>query len=104
MKNIFKNAQAIANRTVRAINNYFDEKINGAVEKMFFKVHGHGMSIPKPGFLFDDQNNHRQYPDLVYAGVDNARLPLFFEAVDSGLEAAKLLYGKELWFDGPNHL
>lgn len=49
------------------------------------------MPIPKVNYLFDDQNRYRSEPGLVYAGVDNSRLPLLFEAMDSGIQAVKLL-------------
>jgi hypothetical protein len=50
---------------------------------------GHAMPIPQPGYLFKDANTNRSNPNLVYAGVDNGRLPLLFEAMDSGIMAAK---------------
>ncbi|NJO02347.1 MAG: FAD-dependent oxidoreductase [Bacteroidia bacterium] len=62
-----------------------------AVEKVFVKVMGHAMPIPAPGYLFRDRNAERTEPNLVYAGVDNSRLPLLLEAIDSGLMAVKAL-------------
>ena len=53
------------------------------VEACHINVMGHAMAIPKPGFLFNDANE--KGTDLIYAGVDNGRLPLLFEALDSGL-------------------
>ena len=55
---------------------------------------GHAMPIPQPNYLFDDKNDKRKHQGLVYAGVDNSRLPLLLEAIDSGLEAVKLLNSK----------
>ena len=52
----------------------------------YINVMGHAMAIPGPGFLFNDANH--QNTELAYAGVDNGRLPLLFEALDSGLMAA----------------
>jgi len=50
---------------------------------------GHAMPVPKKGYLFDDKNKYRSDKNLVYAGVDNSRLPLFFEALDAGIQAKK---------------
>jgi protoporphyrinogen oxidase len=83
----------LAKATLGHISDYFGEDITGKVKQVFIKAMGHAMPIPSPGYLFDDKNQHRSNKALVYAGVDNARLPLFLEAVDSGLEAVKLLKG-----------
>jgi len=48
---------------------------------------GHAMSVPTPRFLFNDAND--KGTDLIYAGVDNGRLPLLYEAMDSGLMASR---------------
>ena len=45
---------------------------------------------PGPGHLLNDANE-RPDADMIYAGVDNGRLPLLFEAVDSGLQAVDLI-------------
>jgi hypothetical protein len=50
---------------------------------------GHAMPIPQPGYLFNDANKSRGNSNLAYAGVDNGRLPLLFEAIDSGTIAVK---------------
>ncbi|MBC7792202.1 MAG: FAD-dependent oxidoreductase [Clostridia bacterium] len=52
---------------------------------------GHAMPIPLPGKLFLNPNARRTSERVVYAGVDTGRLPLLAEALDSGLEAAKLI-------------
>jgi len=41
--------------------------------------------------LFADKNDNRLHSNMTFAGVDNARLPLLFEAMDSGIQAAKVL-------------
>jgi len=41
--------------------------------------------------LFKDGNEARSNQNIAYAGVDNGRLPLLFEAIDSGIMAGKLL-------------
>ena len=79
--------QEIAEETLGYIQEMLDEKLD--VESCHVKVMGHAMSIPVPGFLFNDANKHET--DLIYAGVDNGRLPLLFEALDSGICAANLV-------------
>ena len=60
------------------------------IEHVNINVMGHAMPIPKPGYLSFEQTT--QYNDRLYfAGVDSGRLPLFYEACDSGIEAAKAL-------------
>ncbi len=78
--------EKIASETIGNISEMLQEKIH--VEACFINVMGHAMSIPGKGFLFNDAND--KSPDLIYAGVDNGRLPLLYEAVDSGLMAAQL--------------
>ena len=70
--------------------NYIEEMLGQklSVESCYMNVMGHAMAIPKKGFLFNNANDKN--PNLIYSGVDNGRLPLLFEAIDSGLEAADL--------------
>ncbi len=91
LANIDDNAQALTKETINIINQYFDQDISSLVEKVFIKVMGHAMSIPYPNYLFRDVNSKRSEEKLIFAGVDSGQLPLFFEAADSGLMAAKLL-------------
>ena len=77
--------------TITAIETALDRPLRSRVEKVHVKLHGHGMPIPEPGYLFRDGNLNRPNPGMVFAGVDNGRLPLIFEALDSGLTAASLL-------------
>lgn len=72
--------EEIAQETLGYIHEMLNEKLQ--VEACYINVMGHAMSIPTKGFLFNDAND--QDTDLRYAGVDNGRLPLLFEAVDSG--------------------
>ena len=60
------------------------------VEGCCIKVMGHAMPIPAPGYLLKDANNASN-AEMIYAGVDNGRLPLLYEALDSGLQAASLI-------------
>lgn len=91
MSLIEERKQTFIDQTLRHLEKYFGRSINRLIEKIYIKQMGHAMPIPKPGYLFNDANDHRSNPNLVYAGVDNGRLPLLFEAIDSGLEACKLL-------------
>jgi protoporphyrinogen oxidase len=89
--NVEADKDKIAEATIAHMSAYFKENIIDKVQKIFIKVMGHGMPIPIPGYLFDDKNQYRSNRNIAYAGVDNGRLPLFYEAVDSGIEAIKAL-------------
>ncbi len=78
-------------RTIQSIALSLKKDITPQIQKCFIKLYGHAMPIPRPGYLLTDKNKKRKYPSLVYAGVDTGRLPLFFEAIDSGVMAAALL-------------
>ncbi len=88
---IEKNPQVIVSDTINKISDYLGNDVASVVDKVFVKLMGHAMPIPYPGYLFNDKNQTRSEKDLVYAGVDNSRLPLLFEAMDSGIQAAQLL-------------
>lgn len=83
-----KSKEGIAKETQGYVEEMLGAKIR--VDACFIKVMGHAMPIPAPGYLFNDANKS---PDaqIIYAGVDNGRLPLLFEAMDSGLQAASLI-------------
>ena len=85
------NQDQIAATTIDHISNYFGIDIGDTVQKVFIKVRGHAMPIPKPGYLFDDKNLRSKNKNMVYAGVDNSRLPLLYEALDSGMQASGLV-------------
>ena len=91
LANIRHNAQEIVHKTVETIDLFFNRKVSSLVDRVFIKVLGHAMPVPKPHYLFRDKNPRRSEPNLVYAGVDNSRLPLLFEALDSGIQAVKEL-------------
>jgi hypothetical protein len=94
-RNLLSNIEMIADKivkdTINYTSEYFGKSIAKDVEKAFIKVMGHAMPIPAPGYLFNDRNENRMFKNLVYAGVDNGRLPLLFEAIDSGIKAAELI-------------
>ncbi|MEO1654436.1 MAG: NAD(P)-binding protein, partial [Bacteroidota bacterium] len=81
-------------QAVSLIARYFDwnsKDLHRLIEKVFLKAMGHAMPLPYPGYLFQEKNQHRSTKNLVYAGVDNSRLPLLFEALDSGYRAVEEL-------------
>ncbi|MCG8308870.1 MAG: NAD(P)-binding protein [Cytophagales bacterium] len=84
-KNIF------IGRTLDYLENYFKKSLKRHVEKVFIKQMGHAMPIPEKGYLFNDANILRSNPNLAYAGVDTGRLPLLYEAMDSGITACREL-------------
>jgi len=91
MSLIAEKKQTFVDQTIKQLESYFNKQIKSKIEKVFIKQMGHAMPIPKPGYLFNDANVYRSNPNLVYAGVDNGRLPLLFEAMDSGIMAVKEL-------------
>ena len=78
-----KNKEGIVAETLDFISDALDEK--PSIQSCHINVMGHAMAIPKPEFLLNDANEKDS--DLIYAGVDNGRLPLLYEALDSGLIA-----------------
>jgi len=94
-RNLLSEIEMISNNiienTIEHASAFFGKDISNEVEKGYIKVLGHAMPIPIPGYLFNDRNQHRSENNLVYAGVDNSRLPLLFEAVDSGIVAADII-------------
>ncbi len=81
-------SQGIARETQGYVEKTLGRNID--VEACFIKVMGHAMPIPTPNYLFRDANASSE-AKMVYAGVDNGRLPLLFEALDSGIQAASLV-------------
>lgn len=79
---------AIAKETL----NYVEETLKEHIEVVacYIKVMGHAMAIPRPGHLFQEANRHPK-AKIKFAGVDNGRLPLLFEAMDSGLVASDII-------------
>lgn len=81
LKTIPENKDRIVSETLEKIHAFLGSKLQ--VKQAFIKVMGHAMPIPSPGYLFKEQK-----PSLLsYAGVDTGRLPLLFDALDSGLQA-----------------
>ena len=74
-------AESIVAETLKYVSETLGQRPE--IEACHVNVMGHAMTIPSPGFLFNDANHKGS--DLIYAGVDNGRLPLLYEALDSGL-------------------
>lgn len=91
---IDKIAPSLVEQTISTIEEVFGNPIRQGIEKVYLKVMGHAMPIPVPNFLLKDPNRTAIETGIAYAGVDSGRLPLFFEAADSGLMAARLLQNK----------
>ncbi len=81
--------EPLIKRTIDALSSYFDLDVSLHLDKVFVKLMGHAMPLPAPQYLFNDPNKLRSNKRLIYAGVDTGRLPLLFEALDSGLQAAR---------------
>ena len=77
------------NNTLDHLEAYFNRPLKRNIDKIFIKQMGHAMPIAAVGYLFNDANTRRSNPNLVYAGVDNGRLPLLVEAIDSGIMASR---------------
>ena len=91
MSLIEERKQTFVDQSLSHLEKYFDTSFKNQVEKVIIKQMGHAMPIPNPGYLFNDGNDSRSNSNLVYAGVDNGRLPLLFEAVDSGIFAVDIV-------------
>lgn len=89
LANISKYKHQIVSKTVENLNAYFSQKIENHIAKVNIKVMGHAMAIPTPGYLFNDKNDLWADKSFRFAGVDNGRLPLLFDALDSGVVAAE---------------
>lgn len=87
--NLENQAETIVAQTVHYIEKVMEvNELSQHIIKAVVKLMGHAMAVPEVGFLGKDLN--QEVPDdIAFAGVDNGRLPLFFEALDSGIVAAE---------------
>jgi len=90
--NIQETKEAIISKTIKYLEAYFKQSVTDRVEAVFINAMGHAMPIPGKGYLFSDKNPITRPENLAFAGVDHHRLPLLFEAIDSGIESVKSLY------------
>ncbi|MCH2225232.1 MAG: FAD-dependent oxidoreductase [Crocinitomicaceae bacterium] len=87
---IEENPEAFIDRTIELIEDSTNTLISGFLVHANIKLMGHAMPIPKPGYLnFDSPLQYSE--NITFAGVDTGRLPLFYEACDSGIQAARKL-------------
>jgi len=85
------NPQPIVDASIQMLQEYLGKDMPDKIEQVYIHVMGHAMPIPVPGHLFNDRNHVNPVKGMAFAGVDNGRLPVFFEALDSGITAAQTL-------------
>lgn len=90
-----KGATALVNKTIGYMEEVLQEMLKPQIEKVYIKAMGHAMPIPHPHFLLQAPNVSASETGIAYAGVDTGRLPLFFEAADSGLQAVRALHASK---------
>ncbi|MBL4705434.1 MAG: NAD(P)-binding protein [Flavobacteriales bacterium] len=87
---IENNPDAFVAATIELIEKSTGEVITENIEHVNVNLMGHAMPVAKPGYL-----SLKDVPqisnNIVCAGVDTGRLPLFYEACDSGIQAANQL-------------
>ncbi|MEM9024947.1 MAG: FAD-dependent oxidoreductase, partial [Bacteroidota bacterium] len=91
LTNLEAESRQLIQSSLRELAQFFGYPIDAQVREAFVSLMGHAMPIPKPGYLLQDPNAQRADQRVAYAGVDTGRLPLFFEALDSGIMAARAL-------------
>lgn len=91
MPKIMTNPKAIIQEGVNYLNQFFKTNSQEYIVSAHIKVMGHAMPIPTKGYLFKDRNSQTKHENFFFAGTDNGRLPLMFEALDSGIFAANLI-------------
>lgn len=85
-----ENPEAIIQATLQLIERETNRDLTPHLEHVNIHLMGHAMPIPKPNYLsFKDVPSYSK--NIVFAGVDTGRLPLFYEACDSGIQAARKL-------------
>ena len=92
LADIGKHQNSIVRKTLGYLSAYFGTQLDDRVEAVFLNAMGHAMPIPTPHYLFRNRNLETASSNFAFAGVDHHRLPLLFEAMDSGIEAVKALY------------
>ena len=80
--------EKIVDATVQLIEEETGSSFANAIEHVTVKLMGHAMPIPLPNYLSFEASK-AIHPRIHLAGVDTGRLPLFYEACDSGIQAAK---------------
>ncbi|MGD1848661.1 MAG: NAD(P)-binding protein, partial [Salibacteraceae bacterium] len=78
---------AVVDQTLEFLKQYFQQDLRPYVQQAVVKVMGHAMPIPAPGYL--SKKRPLEMNGLAFAGSDSGRLPLMFDCLDSGIQAAK---------------
>ena len=89
VKNLEASAEELVYETIVNMSLYFKKDISQSVKQAHVKLLGHAMPIPKPGYLTKERLLVKN--KMAFAGVDTGRLPLMFDALDSGIQAAKAI-------------
>ncbi|WP_103866628.1 NAD(P)/FAD-dependent oxidoreductase [Aquimarina sp. I32.4] len=89
VQNIETSYDIIVLETIQKMSTYYKKDISNAVKEVYVKLLGHAMPIPKLGYLTKSRNLLTD--GLAFAGADTGRLPLLFDAIDSGIQAAKMV-------------
>jgi protoporphyrinogen oxidase len=87
--NMEENVDPLVHETIDNVSLYFKRDISELVKQVHVKLLGHAMPIPQKGYLTKERNLTQN--QLSFAGVDTGRLPLMFDAMDSGIQAVKSL-------------
>lgn len=82
--------QPFIDATIELIEKETEQEFASKVKHVNLHFMGHAMPIPTPGYL-SFEAVQRCSDRILLAGVDTGRLPLFFEACDSGIQAANEL-------------
>lgn len=77
----------LLNQTFANIEHIFGQSLSAYLQKTYIKILAHAMPVPSPGYLFRETPAIKN--KVFFAGVDCFRLPLLYEAIDSGIMAAE---------------
>lgn len=80
-------AEEIVTQTIEFIGRYYNLDLTPMVKQVYVKLIGHAMPLPLPGYLSKQRNLLQN--GLTFAGSDTGRLPLMFDSLDSGIQAAQ---------------
>ncbi|KAA1248027.1 NAD(P)/FAD-dependent oxidoreductase [Aquimarina sp. RZ0] len=89
IQNLETSYDGIVQQTLQKISTYYKKDITIAVKEVYIKLLGHAMPIPKPGYLTKSRN--LLMDGMAFAGADTGRLPLLFDALDSGIQASRMV-------------
>lgn len=87
VQEIESNPKELVLETITHLNKYYKTDLNPLIKQAFVRILGHAMPVPLTGYL--TQKRQTTFNGLHLAGVDTGRLPLMFDALDSGIVAAE---------------